>query len=148
MLNVFHAAAMLVGFIVVAVEGIGDITATEEASQLATTGTAHARRIQGGILADGACLTLPLDLIIAWSNPCALGPALVQQWPTLRSCLLHFCITDNAICIPRGSCLTSLCSSWLAGCNSFLGAIAQTLPSTTFAQVSPACLPQTGTLPL
>jgi len=46
---------MLVGFIVVAVEGIGDITATEEASQLATTGTAHARRIQGGILADGGC---------------------------------------------------------------------------------------------
>ena len=49
---------MLVGFIVVAVEGIGDITATEEASQLATTGTAHARRIQGGILADGRCQTL------------------------------------------------------------------------------------------
>ena len=39
---------------VVAVEGIGDITATEEASMLATTGSAHSRRIQGGILADGA----------------------------------------------------------------------------------------------
>ena len=51
---------MIVGFVVVAVEGIGDITATEEASQLATTGTAHSRRIQGGILADGVstCLLL------------------------------------------------------------------------------------------
>lgn len=47
-------AALLVGFVVVAVEGIGDITATEEASMLATTGSAHSRRIQGGILADGA----------------------------------------------------------------------------------------------
>jgi uracil-xanthine permease len=71
----FYAPALLpfiVSFIVVAVEGIGDITATEEASMLATTGTMHARRIQGGILADG--------------------------------------------------------------CNSFFGAIAMTLPSTTFAQ--------------
>jgi uracil-xanthine permease len=62
----------IVSFIVVAVEGIGDITATEEASMLATTGTMHSRRIQGGLLGDG--------------------------------------------------------------CNSFLGAIAMTLPSTTFAQ--------------
>ena len=46
-------AAMLVGFIVVATEGIGDITATEEASFLSTTGTMHSRRIQGGLLADG-----------------------------------------------------------------------------------------------
>lgn len=44
----------IVSFIVVAVEGIGDITATEEASMLATTGTLHAQRIQGGILGDGA----------------------------------------------------------------------------------------------
>lgn len=44
---------MMVGFIVTAVEGIGDITATEEISQLATTGADHSRRIQGGILADG-----------------------------------------------------------------------------------------------
>lgn len=43
----------IVSFIVVAVEGIGDITATEEASMLATTGTLHAQRIQGGILGDG-----------------------------------------------------------------------------------------------
>lgn len=50
-------AALLVGFVIVAVEGIGDITATEEASMLATTGSAHSRRIQGGILADGAALT-------------------------------------------------------------------------------------------
>lgn len=62
----------IVSFIVVAVEGIGDITATEEASMLATSGTQHSQRIQGGILADGV--------------------------------------------------------------NSFFGAIAQTFPSTTFAQ--------------
>lgn len=71
----FYAPALLpfiVSFMVVAVEGIGDITATEEASMLATTGTLHSRRIQGGLLADG--------------------------------------------------------------CNSFFGAIAMTLPSTTFAQ--------------
>lgn len=46
----------IVSFVVVAVEGIGDITATEEASMLATTGTLHAQRIQGGILGDGAVL--------------------------------------------------------------------------------------------
>ena len=55
-------AAMIVGFVVVAVEGIGDITATEEASQLATTGTSHSRRIQGGILADGALDLRPRPL--------------------------------------------------------------------------------------
>ena len=51
---IVRCPALLVGFVVVAVEGIGDITATEEASMLATTGSAHSRRIQGGILADGA----------------------------------------------------------------------------------------------
>lgn len=37
-----------------AVEAIGDITATEEASRLPTAGADHRRRIQGGLLGDGA----------------------------------------------------------------------------------------------
>lgn len=35
------------------VEAIGDITATEEASSLATVGERHNKRIQGGLLGDG-----------------------------------------------------------------------------------------------
>ena len=35
------------------VEAIGDITATEEASALATFGDKHNRRVQGGLLGDG-----------------------------------------------------------------------------------------------
>jgi uracil-xanthine permease len=52
----FYAPAVLpylVSFIVTAIEGIGDITATEEVSKLETSGEAHRSRIQGGLLADG-----------------------------------------------------------------------------------------------
>jgi len=38
------------------VEAIGDITATEEASALATFGDKHNRRVQGGLLGDGQYL--------------------------------------------------------------------------------------------
>ncbi|MCJ1422972.1 hypothetical protein MMC29_000853 [Sticta canariensis] len=47
-LRVCHAA-----FLVTAVEAIGDITATEEASRLPTAGSDHRRRIQGGLMGDG-----------------------------------------------------------------------------------------------
>ncbi|KAK9795575.1 hypothetical protein WJX73_005235 [Symbiochloris irregularis] len=52
----FFAPAVLpclVAFLVTAVEAIGDITATEEASRLPTAGSDHRRRIQGGLLGDG-----------------------------------------------------------------------------------------------
>ena len=42
-----------VGFVLTTVEAIGDITATEEASALATFGDKHNRRVQGGLLGDG-----------------------------------------------------------------------------------------------
>ena len=41
------------GFVLTTVEAIGDITATEEASFLATVGERHNKRIQGGLLGDG-----------------------------------------------------------------------------------------------
>ena len=41
------------GFVLTTVEAIGDITATEEASALATFGDKHNRRVQGGLLGDG-----------------------------------------------------------------------------------------------
>jgi uric acid-xanthine permease len=51
----------IIAYVVTAVESIGDITATEEASELLPEGPDHERRIQGGLLADGvssvvACL--------------------------------------------------------------------------------------------
>ncbi len=46
-------------------EAIGDITATEEASALATFGDKHNRRVQGGLLGDGQYL----GHIIALFNP-------------------------------------------------------------------------------
>ena len=44
------------GFVLTTVEAIGDITATEEASALATFGDKHNRRVQGGLLGDGQYL--------------------------------------------------------------------------------------------
>ena len=41
------------GFVLTTVEAIGDITATEEASFIATVGEKHNKRIQGGLLGDG-----------------------------------------------------------------------------------------------
>ncbi|DBB13713.1 TPA: hypothetical protein ACH3X3_000728 [Trebouxia sp. C0006] len=52
----FYAPAVLpflIGFVLTTVEAIGDITATEEASALATFGDKHNRRVQGGLLGDG-----------------------------------------------------------------------------------------------
>ena len=52
----FYAPAVLpclCAFLVTAVEAIGDITATEEASRIKTQGKAHQGRIQGGLLGDG-----------------------------------------------------------------------------------------------
>ena len=52
----FYAPAVLpclCAFLVTAVEAIGDITATEEASRIKTQGKRHQARIQGGLLGDG-----------------------------------------------------------------------------------------------
>lgn len=88
---------------------------------LATTGTAHARRIQGGILADGAgdCLS-PQQYTV---------PAMITAGP-IRVWLIDMGMTpcDFAACV----LMSHACIH--AGCNSFFGAIAMTLPSTTFAQ--------------
>jgi len=53
----------IIAYVVTAVESMGDITATEEASELVPEGPDHERRIQGGLLADGissvfACLSM------------------------------------------------------------------------------------------
>ena len=57
----------LVGFIVLGVEVIGDVTATAEVSGIQTAGPTHRRRIQGALLADGVncffsalAMTLPV----------------------------------------------------------------------------------------
>ena len=47
------------GFVLTTVEAIGDITATEEASALATFGDKHNKRVQGGLLGDGEHPCLP-----------------------------------------------------------------------------------------
>mmetsp|Transcript_62408 Transcript_62408/g.147118 ORF Transcript_62408/g.147118 Transcript_62408/m.147118 type:complete len:819 (-) Transcript_62408:369-2825(-) len=44
---------MLICFVITAVETIGDITASAEASRVVTYGSELAKRIQGGLLADG-----------------------------------------------------------------------------------------------
>eukprot|EP00891_Asterochloris_glomerata_P005932 jgi/Astpho2/5932/Aster-02419 len=52
----FYAPAVLpylIGILITTVECIGDITASEEASMLKTTGPKHSARIQGGLFADG-----------------------------------------------------------------------------------------------
>ena len=46
-----------------AVEAIGDITATEEASRIPTNGADHRRRIQGGLLGDGG-----VPSILLWEH--------------------------------------------------------------------------------
>jgi uracil-xanthine permease len=53
----------VIAYIVTAVESVGDITATEEASELLPEGPEHESRIQGGLLCDGvssafACLAM------------------------------------------------------------------------------------------
>ena len=40
-------------FIITSLETVGDVTATEEASFLPTTGPSHERRIRGALLNDG-----------------------------------------------------------------------------------------------
>jgi len=50
------------GFVLTTVEAIGDITATEEASALATFGDKHNRRVQGGLLGDGQYFAPAMDL--------------------------------------------------------------------------------------
>ena len=57
----------LVGFIVLGVEVIGDVTATAEVSGIQTAGPTHRRRIQGALFADGVncffsalAMTLPV----------------------------------------------------------------------------------------
>lgn len=52
----FYAPAvipLLIGFIVTTIETIGDITASAEASRVATEGDEFDSRVQGGLLADG-----------------------------------------------------------------------------------------------
>lgn len=44
---------MLIVFIITSLETVGDVTATEEASFLPTTGPSHERRIRGALLNDG-----------------------------------------------------------------------------------------------
>ena len=55
------------GFVLTTVEAIGDITATEEASALATFGDKHNKRVQGGLLGDGQHL-YQLHIAIATTN--------------------------------------------------------------------------------
>lgn len=43
----------IIAYVITAVESIGDISATEEASGLLPEGEEHDKRIQGGILGDG-----------------------------------------------------------------------------------------------
>lgn len=43
----------IIAYVITAVESIGDISATEEASDLFPEGEEHDKRIQGGILGDG-----------------------------------------------------------------------------------------------
>jgi hypothetical protein len=93
---------MIVGFVVVAVEGIGDITATEEASQLATTGTAHSRRIQGGILADGAPL-VTCSLRGLWST----SPDKSRQGPCKAE--FSYCIHNAVAYVLRPGFSSSSC---------------------------------------
>lgn len=67
----FYAPAVLpclCAFLVTAVEAIGDITATEEASRIKTQGKIHQGRIQGGLLGDGelcwcACMVCCCSLV-------------------------------------------------------------------------------------
>jgi Permease family len=85
---------------------------------LATTGTMHARRIQGGILADGTsshCQYLQYHMALPKSSCCASG----------------FRMIDTVLRMPFDA---DVMPTRATGCNSFFGAIAMTLPSTTFAQ--------------
>lgn len=65
------------GLIVTSVECVGDITATEEASELSTTGHMHRMRIAGGLLGDGehGCDKLELECFerIRWGRESALS---------------------------------------------------------------------------
>ena len=40
-------------FVITSLETVGDVTATEEASFLSTTGPSHERRVRGALLNDG-----------------------------------------------------------------------------------------------
>lgn len=57
-LGIFPEAILpfVIGFLADAANAAGDITATEEASLLETSGPRHEERLQGGLFADGACV--------------------------------------------------------------------------------------------
>ncbi len=44
---------MLIVFVITSIETVGDVSATEEASFLSTSGPSHDRRIRGALLNDG-----------------------------------------------------------------------------------------------
>ena len=58
-IGIFPGAILpfIIGYWADAATAVGDITATEEASGVEERGPAHDERIQGCLLADGACLT-------------------------------------------------------------------------------------------
>ena len=70
MAKMLHKAPGAAGFVLTTVEAIGDITATEEASALATFGDKHNRRVQGGLLGDGqhAYSYLPFPVLLCSWN--------------------------------------------------------------------------------
>ena len=44
---------LLIVFIITSIETVGDVTATEEASFVSTTGPSHEKRVRGALLNDG-----------------------------------------------------------------------------------------------
>ena len=79
-----HDAA---GFVLTTVEAIGDITATEEASFIATVGEKHNKRIQGGLLGDGTPppLSPPLLWLCLSGGVFTFEPGELSELATLRT---------------------------------------------------------------
>ena len=89
-----HACLLMIctdwhaGFVLTTVEAIGDITATEEASALATFGDKHNRRVQGGLLGDGQYFGRVINLHTMQVTAC-LEICSIPFWNANECCNSH-----------------------------------------------------------
>ena len=65
-------------FVITSLETVGDVTATEEASFLSTSGASHERRVRGALLNDG--INSIFSALVGWE---LMAMAAVCSWVAL-----------------------------------------------------------------
>jgi uracil-xanthine permease len=113
----------LVGFIVLGVEVIGDVTATAEVSSIQTAGPIHRRRIQGALLADGvncffSALAMTLPVTTFAQNNGVIN--ITRCSSRLAGICCGLWLILMGIIAPIGAFFTSIPNCVLGGVTSFL----------------------------